>query len=317
MHSGLLTFSDPTRTALRVPVVRTSNILSSTLSALRKNVLSHAYTLILFTFSDVKTILIPISVFACATAPISSAAHLLPAVSWLWIHQLTCNVSNQARSCAEDAANKPWRPLPSGRISESQAIRLRWLTVALSLSLSAAYDADLLLITSVFITLTYLYDELGLAGHWLGKSFCNIGAYVTLEIGTTKLMGISQSLDTVSITAVCLSGLLILTTIQVQDFPDVDGDSALGRVTLPIYAPEASRAATLAALVGWSAALAWLWGVGPICACAFVALGTCVGVRCYVLRRPCADKRTYVLYNIWLTLANVMPMHARQNAFGF
>ena len=53
-------------------------------------------------------------------------------------------------------------------------------------------------------------------------------------------------MDFVSVTAVIISGILIFTTIQAQDFPDVEGDKALGRMTFPIYAPmELSRAFTL------------------------------------------------------------------------
>ena len=37
-------------------------------------------------------------------------------------------------------------------------------------------------------------------------------------------------------------GLVILTTIHAQDFADIAGDSALGRVTFPIRAPALSRA---------------------------------------------------------------------------
>ncbi len=98
----------------------------------------HLYTAFLFSRSDFKTILFPVvciklntcsrpkaesvlqSAFACAVAPVHSI--LLLGMLWIgWTHQLMCNVSNQARSCDEDAINKPWRPLSSGRITERHA----------------------------------------------------------------------------------------------------------------------------------------------------------------------------------------------------
>ena len=34
-----------------------------------------------------------------------------------------------------------------------------------------------------------IYDEVGLAGHWVGKNLCNVFGYLTFEIGATKIMG--------------------------------------------------------------------------------------------------------------------------------
>ena len=129
------------------------------------------------------------SAFACATAPLHSFHRLLPALIWVWVHQFMCNVSNQARTRLEDALNKPWRPLPAGRITEPQALVLRWVTVAAAFGCSALHGGDLMLTTLGLFLTTFAYDELGLAGHHVGKSFCNIGGYTTFEIGATKLMG--------------------------------------------------------------------------------------------------------------------------------
>ena len=150
-------------------------------------------------------------------------------------------------------------------------------------------------------------------------------------------------------TAVCISGALIFTTIQAQDFADVEGDAALGRKTFPIIAPRASRVASLLAMCAWSLGLALFWDVGPLVGGAFVALGSFVGARFFFLRTAEEDERSYVLYNvsrplpppapgtslrltstnirilhlcattrvsqIWLTLVHVMPNHARTGLF--
>ncbi|KAJ7203578.1 hypothetical protein GGX14DRAFT_305665, partial [Mycena pura] len=75
-----------------------------------------------------------------------------------------------------------------------------------------------------------------------------------------------QHLNSVSVHAVIISGILISTTIQLeaQDFPDVEGDAAMGRVTFPIYAPKFSRIATLAVMVAWSIFLGSYWSLGAI-----------------------------------------------------
>ena len=129
--------------------------------------------------------------FACAVAPIHSIPRLILGMAWIWTHQLMCNVSNQARTPAEDAVNKPWRPLPAGRVTEGQAAVLRWIVVLFCLSLSAMLGRNLVFMTLGLLFTTVLYDELGLAGHYIGKNLCNIGGYTTMEIGATKLIGTS------------------------------------------------------------------------------------------------------------------------------
>ncbi|KAI0746376.1 UbiA prenyltransferase family [Daedaleopsis nitida] len=279
---------------------------------LLRSVVFHSQTAILFTRSDMKTLLIPVSAFACAVAPVHSVPRLLLGIVWTWCHQLMCNVSNQSWSgSAEDAMNKPWRPLPAGRITQRQARIVRWVTVGICLLLSSYMWLDLLPVTLGLVLTTVVYDELGMSGHYIGKNICNIGGYATIEMGATKLMGVTRDLDSVSMLAVFLSGAVIMTTIQAQDFADVEGDAALGRVTLPIYAPEFSRVLTLCTLVAWSIALSVVWGIGPLYGGIFIALGAYVGWRFYCLRSPADDCWTYVIYNIWLTAAHIMPVHAR------
>lgn len=127
--------------------------------------------------------------FACATAPLYSVFNSLQSVAWIWIHLLLCNVSNQARSKEEDAVNRPWRPLPSGRINQSQAIILRYWTVVICVLWSSSYGLDLIAVTIALIATTWLYDEGGASKTALGKNFCNVAGYVSFELGATKLMG--------------------------------------------------------------------------------------------------------------------------------
>ena len=81
--------------------------------------------------------------------------------------------------------------LPAGRITESQAIALRWAIVVLCLLWSSIYDQDLVLTTIGLVATTFMYDELGAASHIIGKNFCNIGGYASFEIGATTIIGLS------------------------------------------------------------------------------------------------------------------------------
>jgi len=92
--------------------------------------------------------------------------------------------------------------------------------------------------------------------------------------------------------------MVILTTLQAQDFSDAGGDAASGRMTFPIYAPESSRIVTLLALVFWSVFLGQVWELGPALQAGFVALGCMIGLRYYLYRSVNEDKKSYVLFNV-------------------
>lgn len=107
---------------------------------------------------------------------------------WVWCHLLLCNVSNQARSKDEDAINRPWRPLPSGRLSEAQANSLRKVVAVACLMLCLLYGPALLLVGSMLFMTTVLYDECGLSSHPVGKNFCNIWGYASFQMGAVMLL---------------------------------------------------------------------------------------------------------------------------------
>ncbi|VDC07344.1 unnamed protein product [Peniophora sp. CBMAI 1063] len=277
-----------------------------------RNAAYHIYTAVLFTWTDYKTIFFPVLAFGSGTAPVQSSANFWNACIWVWWHLLLCNVSNQANSKNEDALNRPWRPLPSGRVSCSQAVALRKVMVAICIALSAVYGFGTIAFSSMIVFTTVLYDECGLARHPIGKNFCNICGYTAFQAGATLLLGGTRVLDQLSIAAVGLSGMIIFTTVQLQDFPDQAGDAAIGRVTFPIYAPEFSRVFTLVAMGSWSILLGRYWGIGVVSRCCLFAIGMLVGIRCFAYRTSAADTITYRMYNVWLMAAFLLPLHARR-----
>ncbi|PCH34874.1 hypothetical protein WOLCODRAFT_79171 [Wolfiporia cocos MD-104 SS10] len=290
-----------------VPIL-VGKLVFTYLHSITRGIVTHLYTALLFTWTDYKTIFFPITAFACATAPVHSIRNLVDGWIWLWAHQLLCNVSNQANG-SEDAMNKPWRPLPSGRITQSQIKVLRWVVVLACILLSTLNGADMVLVSLALTAVTTVYDEFGLSGHPFGKNACALGGYMAIELGTTKIMG--RELDTVSKSAVVISGLLILTTIHAQDFADVEADAASGRVTFPIYAPRLSRLVTLTTAVAWSLGLSWYWKIGPTFEWMFIAMGTAIGLRYFFYRTRKADQLSYILFNVWLMAAHVLPLNAR------
>lgn len=96
----------------------------------------HLHTMYLFLCSDFKIIVVPQTVVGCSQALASSIVFAsspstiydvlcrIPLLaSWLALTTITFNVANQRlpASILEDPINKPWRPMPSGRLSPDGA----------------------------------------------------------------------------------------------------------------------------------------------------------------------------------------------------
>jgi len=109
-----------------------------------------------------------------------------------------------------------------------------------------------------------------------------------------------------NILSFCCNAAIILTTIHAQDFRDEVGDKVMGRRTLPIVWPEASRIAIFVFLCSWSLALSIICELSSFFSALFCALAAATGAQFYFYRDVESDQRTYLYYNVctlFLTLA--------------
>ncbi|KAI0662475.1 UbiA prenyltransferase family-domain-containing protein [Cubamyces menziesii] len=256
-----------------------------------------AYTLWLFTFSDLKTILFPTLAFGIAASPDDSSAHVGQRALWIWLHLLQFCVSNQRLSPQEDATNKPWRPIPAGRLSMTSATWLRWALLPACLTLSIHYDVVL---PSVALALgTLAHNEFGMDSQWLPRNVCNAVGYAAFNAGATyAACGNRCTPKLTSIAAQVLNALVILTTIQAQDFQDTEGDRATGRTTLPIVFPRSSRWAMIVLLTAWSTLLSAYWQTSAVHAALLALSGAAVGSRFVLYQDAASDRLSYRLYNV-------------------
>ncbi|KAH6642045.1 UbiA prenyltransferase family-domain-containing protein [Boeremia exigua] len=207
----------------------------------------YAQTFLLFTGDQIIDTVIPGTAFAVFAAlsgatlnlPDQSALSVLvriPQVSlWLWLVILQFCVQNQrgVSSVAEDSINKPWRPIPSGRMTSEQADKL--LAIASLLAMTLSYSLNIMPIFIVYVFLITTYNDYGggnksgvIRNLFCGAGFsCYFGGALTIAIGPECRM----SYDAWKWTAIVAAGIL-LTTIQTQEFRDEAGDKARGRRTL-------------------------------------------------------------------------------------
>ena len=128
----------------------------------------------------------------------------------------------------EDKVNKPWRPIPSGRIPQRQTRHLMIFVMPLIVLLNCALSVWKE--TSLLFTLTWIYNDLkGGDDHWLIRNVVIAFAFFLYNLGSLKV-AIGSSNDTHDPIGAAAYGwtaiisAIILTTMQVQDLKDQDNE---------------------------------------------------------------------------------------------
>ncbi|KAI0628441.1 UbiA prenyltransferase family-domain-containing protein [Trametes polyzona] len=280
-----------------------------------RGVPSFLHTLFLFTKSDLKTIVIPVSAFAVAAAPLSNPHHLPHVVFWVWLHVLHFGMANQSLGADEDAKNKKDRPIPAGRISIAQTHLLRSLSIPVCLGVSALYSEEVLYASVALVVLTVLYNELAAHRHWIVRNLVNALGFVSFEVGATLIAGADPTrLDAIALSSVIASAGIIVTTIHAQDFKDVDGDRLIGRLTIPMAFSSAAPYTILLPVLVWSLGLSVLWGLSGILGVLLTALGAYTGMLFMSGESVREYQVAFYWYNIWLTCAHSLSAYCRMRS---
>lgn len=150
-----------------------------------------------------------------------------------------------------DAINKPTRPIPSGRVSRNTALHLSFLLFGIGIALSYLINIICFVIALTNSILLVIYAR-NLKQTALAGNIC-IG-YLT---GSTFLFGGALFEIAGLYRTSGLFALAMLATIAreiAKDIEDIDGDLAMGAVTLPIRIGQ-KRAGYIASIVGIIAVL--------------------------------------------------------------
>ncbi|KAI0177364.1 hypothetical protein BJ166DRAFT_506809 [Pestalotiopsis sp. NC0098] len=297
----------------------------------------HVYSIWLFTFSDIKTIIVPSLLFALFTAPglpsLGVPAHLVSeAVSvsklvsaiprvlfWVWINLLPFNIDNQRQqdSILEDKINKPWRTLASGRMKPTQArnIMMCLYPVALLTSLRVGGTEQCVSL----MALGFWYNDLrGADCSWVVRNIINAAGFNRFTTGALDVLLQTLDLCEGHTCARSSSGLIywqfiiafiVFSTVQTQDMYDQEGDAERGRATMPLVIGDAlARKVIAVAMVFWSVLCPAYVGSSILGFAAAGGLGGLISVRCLLCRSVAADKTTFLLWNMWLTCIYLLPL---------
>lgn len=279
------------------------------------------YTLWLFPRSDIPTMIIPVTLLGTLTAAsgqfgISASSsevwlRVPQTFTWVWLNVFLFSISNQRseESILEDSINKPWRPLPAGKLDTSQARQLLLLGIPLvfglcALCLGAAQE------TAFCLVLTWMYNDLGGADeHFLLRNLINGVAYFVYGFGALKVAAGSDEAGAEASLWLLMVACIITTTMQVQDLKDQEGDRARLRSTAPLDLGDGiCRSSIAMGVASWSAACLSYWSWSPIGSLVVLGLGSLVVWRVILLRDAVEDALTYRWWSVWLISIFFLPM---------
>ena len=138
------------------------------------------------------------------------------------------NVINDIYDIDIDKINKPYRPLPSGKISLKSAKLFAWI-LAISGILLSVFNWKCFIIALVNTTILYLYAKRFKRNKIIGNPLV---AYLT---GSVFLFG-GASVDNIFITFILFLCAMLTTWGReiVKDFEDMEGDRRSGVLSFPI-----------------------------------------------------------------------------------
>lgn len=238
-------------------------------------------------------------------------------LAWNWINLLVFNVANQrlSNSIVEDSFNKPWRPLPSGRISPNGSRRLL-------LSLIPSSTFIILMLggvpeTATMLVLTWMYNDLGGADeNYVIRNLINAAGFMCHGSGSTAIAAGNIELASRAYIWLAMIGGVVFSTLQVQDIPDMEGDAARGRRTLPLVHGQRVGRWSVAVPVGiWSLLCPAFWGAELLGYVLPVAVGGLVVIRTLTLRNVTQDHNTYKIWCLWLTILYALPLCNNHDVF--
>ena len=239
----------------------------------------------------------------------------LPLVIYFnWSNLLIFDLANQRlpESIEEDRINKPWRPLPAGRINQRQTRHL--MIIAMPLVVLSSYVLSVWKETVLLFTLTWIYNDLGGGDdNWLIRNLVIASAFFLYNLGslgvalgpTTDTDDTRDNLSSAAYGWTATISAIILTTMQVQDLKDQDGDRSHGRQTAPIVLGESTARRTIAIpILFWSLACATIWDVWILP----IAFGSYVACRVIWRSGIDDDRRSWKLWCLWTALLYLLPL---------
>lgn len=180
------------------------------------------------------------------------------------------------------------------------------------------------------MTLVWMYNDLegSSSDIWL-RNLLNAGGLMCFSWGALSVMSKDHSLDISQLSGsndgllaerayiwILVTGAVITTTVHAQDMPDIEGDKARGRKTVPLLYGEWWARGSLAVMVMfWSVVCPCLWAeLSTWCAWVPPLLVGCAISTLTLLRwgQP-MDEVAWKLWCLWAVTLYVLPLFSSKS----
>lgn len=250
---------------------------------------------------------------SCTSPSLSAVLSRLPNVLlWNWLNLLIFNLSNQRlpQSVLEDSINKPGRNIPTGRVTASQTTHLL-CAMLIIVFITTKYWLGAHYESLVLMMFTWIYNDLGGAEEaYLIRNALNALGYIFYAAGSTRIAAHEEkALTGTAWLWILFMGLVVASTVQVQDLQDQEGDRLRNRKTVPLMFGDAwARYTLVPGIFMWSLLCPAFWQLGPGAYVAPIVVGTVIIVSMLDHRNPGADKRLFKIWCLWLVVLYLLPL---------
>lgn len=275
-----------------------------------------------FTSSNFFTFIIPNSIFGVFGAlaapvltqgprpPITAIFGRLPTVlAFNWINILTFDLANQRlpESVQEDFLNKPWRPIPAGKVTSDQTRRAMLLCIPIALGINSflGLQTQGLCIQ----VLNWLYNDLKGGDEVIRDLLISIAYSLSHTCSLKLAVGTETELSQKGIIWTAILSGVILTTMQVQDLKDKEGDRTRGRQAVVLLLGDTISRVSIAFFVCcWSLICAYVWNLNMWAYIIPLVPGLVVARRVLVKRTAKEDHGTWVWWCLWTVVLYILPL---------
>lgn len=304
------------------------------------NQISHLIrTFWLFTYTDIKTNIVPSVLFAIITTfsiclrtqskvPTSNNIIMLARVlmsipvvlGWVYLNNLPFSFCNQVSASAieEDRINKPWRPIPAGRIEATTVARL--IVPGYLVAITYSYFTNTLAPALFLVFLGWCYNSSFVSGseNWALRTLLNAFGFPAFlygalqaalcQVGVRDASGPLSAWTAMKWWFVILS-CVIFVTVHVLDIYDQEGDQARGRLTLPLVIGDrrARRSLALASIAS-SVGSCYFWNCLGLSGLFPLSLGALVAVGTLSAKSAKDDKKVAIVWSLWLMSLYTLPL---------
>ncbi|ETS85114.1 hypothetical protein PFICI_03139 [Pestalotiopsis fici W106-1] len=230
---------------------------------------------------------------------------------WSWTNLFMFCLHNQRQpdNIAEDAVNKPWRPIPSGRLTAEQARLLLWILHPLCLALALWLGG---FVPYVVLTLFGIwYNELGGADSGILKNMIN-GVGLGCSFAGPLEVATGHSIFSGDADAAFWTGILMATfatSSHLQDFRDMAGDKLAGRKTIPLMMGDLpARVSVVAGLALWTEVASRFWSLEWVARALPLAAELTLSANLFLDRSQPGDSRSWRLWSVWVATLMAMPL---------